>query len=145
MVSQALPCDEDRIFLPPETARPLKTWNPTPSFEFCELKFEKTKTSSDDINNLLRILREKNEVDGNNNPAIFDDHDHFLEFVDAIPYDEATWHTFAIHYTGPVDANSPSWKRRTFIIHARDPKTVFSNMISSSEFATRWDFKAYKE
>lgn len=149
---QALPCDADGVILPPDTAPPPEdlapNWAPypdKPSFEFTELKFEKKKTSVDDLNALLRILREKNEVDGNDNPAIFDDHDHFLEFIDAIPYGEATWHTFAIRYTGPVAADSPSWKRQTFIIHARDPRDVFSNMISSPEFAKRWDYKAYKE
>lgn len=138
--------------MPPDTAPPDKEMEPNwapfddePSFEFCELKFEKTKTSIDDMNALLRIWRNKNRVDGNNHPAIFDDHNHFLEFIDAIPYGEATWHTFAVRYAGPVDADSPSWKRQTFIIHHRDPKTVFSNMISSSEFATRWDYKAYQE
>lgn len=43
------------------------------------------KTSVDDVHALLRIWAERNMFTGNNDPAVFDDHDHFLEFIDAIP------------------------------------------------------------
>ncbi|KAL7279950.1 hypothetical protein ACG7TL_006361 [Trametes sanguinea] len=65
--------------------------------------------------------------------------------TDALPFGEAPWISFRIRYAGHVDANSPSWKRHTYIVHMRNPLRVAENMAGSADFLGTWDYTPFKE
>lgn len=66
-----------------------------PSFEFCELIFEKMLTSVGDINWLLKIIQAKNDL-GSGDPAIFQDADDMYAAIDGIDVEGAGWRSFRV-------------------------------------------------
>lgn len=66
-----------------------------PSFEFCELIFEKMLTSVGDINWLLNIIQAKNDL-GSGDPAIFRNADDMYAAIDGIDVEGAGWHSFRV-------------------------------------------------
>ncbi|TFY77262.1 hypothetical protein EWM64_g6749 [Hericium alpestre] len=69
------------------------------------------ESSGGDTDKLLHIL-EAGEVlkHGENAQPIYHDKDHVLNTIDAIDAGKTSWDTFSVQYTGPVDAQSASWK-----------------------------------
>ncbi|KAH9946447.1 hypothetical protein B0H21DRAFT_779117 [Amylocystis lapponica] len=149
----ARPCTEEGAFLPHHAAPPppptAEDWTPfvdRPSFEFAELTFEKMQPSKGNIDQLLRIWAAKNILDSADNvEPIFEDCQDLYNTIDAIPYGESAWHTFQVQYTGPVTAESPSWKRNKFTVHTRDTLTVAHNMAVSADFQDKFDFVPFEE
>ena len=50
-----------------------------------------------------------------------------------------------MHYTGPVDDDSPSWKRAAFEVHCRNVRTVAHNIIGTEEYDGKFDITPYQE
>ncbi|KAH9911207.1 uncharacterized protein B0H18DRAFT_1089328 [Fomitopsis serialis] len=48
-------------------------------------------------------------------------------------------------YTGPVDKDSPSWKRTDYVVHCRNARQVARNMIGNEDFNGRFDTTPYQE
>ncbi|KAH9900045.1 hypothetical protein C8Q73DRAFT_787874 [Cubamyces lactineus] len=118
-----------------------------PSFEAGELLFEKMAASKGDLEHLFRILHAKKILDGHDaeDDALFSSHQHLLDTIDAIPYGDSEWTTFVIRYAGPVAPDAPKWQRESYIVHARDSRTVVANMVSNPDFNGSWDMCPYRE
>lgn len=77
--------------------------------------------------------------------AIFDDADDLYSHIDALPYGDQSWSTFSLRYNGPVDANSPSWKRHSYVVHTRNTLRVAESMAGSTDFLHTWDYVPFEE
>ncbi|KAA1472182.1 hypothetical protein DENSPDRAFT_778039 [Dentipellis sp. KUC8613] len=136
------PCDRYGKYLapgtPPEPLDDGHDWAPfddRPSFHFAQLVFEKMQTSVGDVNTLLEILGAREcLVHGKDGKPMFQNADHLLETIDAIDYGEVSWQSFSVRYNGPIDDTSASWKRETYVIHARNTLQVVRTMLSNTEF-----------
>ncbi|KAI0349050.1 hypothetical protein OH77DRAFT_1499678 [Trametes cingulata] len=124
-------------------------WDPfadRPTFEFAEHVFEKMENSQGDIDHLLRILAARDALHGHADTSpIFEDTRDLYGTIDAITYGDLPWTSFAIRYTGPVDADSPAWKRQTYVIHTRNPMAVSEAMAASADFNGNWDYVLFEE
>ncbi|KAI0349013.1 hypothetical protein OH77DRAFT_1499682 [Trametes cingulata] len=124
-------------------------WEPfsdRPTFEFAEHAFKKMENSEDDINHLLRIIAARDALHGHEDtPPFFDDAAELLEKIDRVPYGDIPWQSFAVCYTGPVDANSPAWKQQEYVIHTRNTLHVAEAMAGSADFRGKFDTVPYEE
>lgn len=105
------------------------------------------QTSEGELNMLLNILAaEKALATGDPDArAMFESADDMTTHIDALPYGDASWTTFRVRYAGVIDANSPSWKRHTYIVHTRNPLHVAESMSASADFVHTWDYAPLKE
>lgn len=104
------------------------------------------ENSEGDIQHLLDILRARDVLHGLEDiPPIFGDANHYLSSLDAIQYGGCSWNSVAFHYSGPVDANSPSWKRKPHVIHLRNALEAVESMVASSDFKDAFDTRPYEE
>lgn len=147
-----MPCDEDGNFLhnneppPPPPIRLPTDWAPfenRPSFEYAEWAFEKAHTSAEDLNRQLRMNAAYNLLKGNGT-TMYDNIDDILSTIDEIPLGDLPWSSFSFRYTGPVDEDSPSWKRQTYTIHTRDTFAVQANILRNQDFAGAFDYTPYE-
>ncbi|KAI0757759.1 hypothetical protein C8Q80DRAFT_1091076 [Daedaleopsis nitida] len=149
----ARPCNRNGQFLPPNTPAPDQVddidWTPfpdRPSFEFVELTFENAGLSRDTLKQMFRILAAKHIADGHPEyMPIYKKYQEILDVIDAIPYGEAPWRTFAIRWRGQVTPNSPAWKREVFLVHTRDTLRVAEIMAASPDFDGNFDYVPYEE
>ena len=146
------PCNVFGAFLPQGAPPPPREafdgfapFQDRPSFEFAELIFEKMLCSRDDIDQLLHIWSAKNIVDNTGTDPVFDAHQDMLNTIDAIPWGDAPWYSFKIHWNGPITPTSPAWKRAEYVVHAQNPLQVFENMLDDGEFAKKFHPSAYQE
>ncbi|OJT03664.1 hypothetical protein TRAPUB_5692 [Trametes pubescens] len=112
-----------------------------------EIHFEQLHTSEAGINALLQTLAAEKALETGDPEAraIFDNADDLYSHIDALPYGDQSWTTFSLRYSGPVDANSPSWKRHTYIVHTRNPLRVVESMADSTDFLHTWDYVPFEE
>ncbi|PIL28280.1 hypothetical protein GSI_09568 [Ganoderma sinense ZZ0214-1] len=104
------------------------------------------ENSEGDIQHLLDILRARNVLHGLEDiPPIFGDANHYLSSLDAIQYGGCSWKSVAFRYSGPVDADSPSWKRKPHVIHLRNALEAVESMVASSDFKDAFDTRPYEE
>ena len=149
----ARPCDEEGNFLPEGAPTPPKDdavdFSPfadRPSFEFAELVFETMQVSKGNLDTLLRIIAAKNVADGHpEQPPIFDNAQEVHETIDDLPYGDATWRAYKVRYTGPIDPNSPSWMRHTYVVYMRDTLVVAKQLVGSDDFAGKYDARPFAE
>ncbi|KAI9069864.1 hypothetical protein FKP32DRAFT_1558895 [Trametes sanguinea] len=147
------PCNEDGEFLPAGQAPPPRPddidWRPfpdRPSFEYAELVFEHAHLSEGTVNALLKILAAKHVVDGMPDySTIYASYEDIEAAIDAIPYGDLKWRTFAIRYSDPIDADSPSWKRTVYYLHARNTLQVAESLSASPDFDGKFDVAPYEE
>ncbi|EIW51958.1 uncharacterized protein TRAVEDRAFT_40766 [Trametes versicolor FP-101664 SS1] len=151
------PCDANGGFIPrnqpPEPLSDDIDWSPfpdRPSYEFAELIFEDAHLSKAKIDHILLNFC----VYGCAGPgvavivaygAIYTDYKELLETIDNIELGPAKWRTFAVRYGGPVDADSPPWKREVFLVHARNPLHVAEALAASPDFKERFDVAPFEE
>ena len=148
-----LPCDANGNPLPPGAPPPPRphghNWEPfpdRPTFEFAELTYEKMESSEGEIQHLLDILRAHDVLRGPEDiPPIFNDSKHYLASLDAIQYGGCNWLSVAFQYTGPTDANSPSWKRKPYVVHYRNALESLEMMVTSPDFNGAFDTHPYEE
>ncbi|OJT10478.1 hypothetical protein TRAPUB_13008, partial [Trametes pubescens] len=113
---------------------------------FAELIFEDAHLSKGKIDHILRIWAAKHVADGHAEyGAIYSNYAELLETIDNIEYGPLAWRTFTVRYGGPVDANSPAWKRKVFYVHARNPLHVAEALASSPDFKDRFDVAPFEE
>lgn len=77
--------------------------------------------------------------------AIYKDYSAVESVIDDIPYGPKVWSTYAVRYNGPVDANSASWKRETYFIHARNTLHVAEALAGSTDFKEKFDIMPFEE
>ncbi|KAH9937976.1 hypothetical protein B0H21DRAFT_698721 [Amylocystis lapponica] len=147
----ARPCTKDGTFLPHNAPPPMQDnsedWTPfhdRPSFEFAELIYEKTQISKGDVDQLLRIWAAKNTIDGGGEP-IFEDCDDLHSTIDSIEYGEASWESFSVRYSGPITAESASWKHETYVVHTRHSLRAVQHMVGSADFDGKFDYVPFEE
>ncbi|KAJ3474086.1 hypothetical protein NLI96_g12658 [Meripilus lineatus] len=152
----ARPCDCDGHFLdegtppPPRPIPPQNDWSPfenRPAFQFAEFAFEKCHTSAQDINELLRMWQAYNILKGDDS-TMYDSLNDVLSTIDNIPLGDLPWSSFNVRYTGPIDEDSPSWKRHVYTVHTRNTFAVQANFLKNQDFARAFDrvpFRAYAQ
>lgn len=70
--------------------------------------------------------------------------DDVLADIDAIPLGDPQWASFNVRYSGPVNANSPSWQQQTYTVHTRDTFAVMEHFLKNQDFAEAWDYAPYE-
>ncbi|KAI0739088.1 hypothetical protein C8Q80DRAFT_1222300 [Daedaleopsis nitida] len=150
----ARPCTADGVFLndpdaPPPPHLPHEDFGPFKDrveYELAELLFEKMGASKGDVEHLMKILHARDILLGHDNPTpIFASHQAFLDTIDQIEEGETTWFTFSIQWAGPVEEDSPPWKRERFFVHTRDPRAIIKNLARNEEFNGKWDARPYQQ
>ena len=117
-----------------------------PQFEFAQSAFEDSELSARQLNDMLNAVVARNiSRGGTADDAIFQSHGHVMETIDNIQEGDLPFKSFSIQYTGPVDENSPSWKRAEYIIHCRDTLSVVESIAANPEFKGFFNYKPYKE
>ncbi|KAI0682814.1 hypothetical protein C8T65DRAFT_713697 [Cerioporus squamosus] len=136
------PCNIDGHPLPGDAPPPPlddnQNCDPFPNciaFEFVEHLYEKSEESEGDIAHLLNILKARDVLYGVEGiPPIFHDAAHFYASLDAIKQGQANWKSVALRYTGPVDANSPAWMHKTYVVHFCDALEAVESIAASTDF-----------
>ena len=150
MLLIAIPCTADGKFLPPHSPAPQDqrpSWTPfedRPDFEYAELHFARMETSAGNLDHELKIWAAKNLLQ-HGGPPPFQNAQELLAAIDAIQVGDAPWRSFSIRYSGTIDANTPSWKRASYVVHTRDSFTVVKNMVQSADFDKKFDYAAFRE
>ena len=115
-----------------------------PSFRFAVLAHKKVQASVTELNDLLSIWAEYNSIyDGPEPP--FHNVDDLYKTIDSIQHGDAPWESFTVRYDGPLDANSPAWKRRDYTVYCRNTSTMAHNMLANIAFKDQFDYVPYKE
>ncbi|TBU53492.1 hypothetical protein BD310DRAFT_774757, partial [Dichomitus squalens] len=150
----ARPCDREGNFLPANTPPPpsegINDFTPfedRPSFEFAELLFEKMRSSSADINQLLQILSAKRVIQTNGQDSsngFFSSTDTMYHTIDDIDFGNIEWKTIKVRYTGPMDPEA-HWMHDEYEFHYRDIEQALVNMAGSAEFENSWDYVPFEE
>jgi hypothetical protein len=65
--------------------------------------------------------------------------------IDDSSYGGAAWRELDFQYDGHVDEHSASWKKETYVSHARNTFQAVKAMVASSEFHGKWDTTPIKE
>ena len=81
----------------------------------------------------------------NRNDAPFGTHRDLLSTMDAINVGDLPWHSFKVRYTGEVDENSPTWKRETYTIYARNTLDIFRSLLQNTDFKDQFDYRPLEE
>ncbi|EPQ59878.1 hypothetical protein GLOTRDRAFT_103769 [Gloeophyllum trabeum ATCC 11539] len=149
----AQPCNEDREYLPNYIQPPgrelpgIDNWFPfdsRPSFQFAELIFKKVQMSAGNIDELLEIWAAHNTLSGSNN-TVFKDAKDLYSTLDSIPYGDAPWSSFTVHYTGELPPDAPSWKRAEYTVYCRDARTIAHNILDNPGFDGKFDYIPFEE
>jgi hypothetical protein len=151
----AHPCDADGVFLPDRALPLIDAAMPSTSdfapfdgreqFEFAEWAFVHNQSSTDDINQLLRIWAANNLQNGTEGSEPFADYDKLLKTIDTISIGESTWYSFSLCCNTPITEDSALWKTWKYIVHTCDICTVICNIVGTPKFANKFDYAAYKE
>lgn len=80
-----------------------------------------------------------------NDEAIFNNTEDLLDTIDEIELGDLPWTSFTMKYVGPLDENSPSWKRKSYMVHTRNPLMVVENFLKNQDFATSIDYSPFEE
>ena len=156
----AQPCDVDGASLPtgqpPTPPNLTHDWTPfkgRAQYELTELLFEKIEASNSETDRLLEILLSDKIMEGGE-PLYGDaDSDHsrgtassqLKATIDAIQWGDAPFQTFRVRYGGPIDDDSPEWKKTSYEVHTRNAQSVLRNMIQSVDFKDSFDYRPYAE
>ncbi|KAI0350129.1 hypothetical protein OH77DRAFT_1573834 [Trametes cingulata] len=150
----ARPCDRHGNFLPPGTLPPPRDdpqsfwpFPHRPAFTYAQIHYERLHTSEGGLDGLLRALAAAKALETGDPEAqaLFDSADDLLNHIDALPFGEQSWTSFRLRYSGPVDANSPSWKRHEYVVHTRNALQVAKNIAGSADFLHTWDYTPFEE
>ncbi|KDQ55245.1 hypothetical protein JAAARDRAFT_196095 [Jaapia argillacea MUCL 33604] len=148
-------CDENGNNLPPGAPPPPQqdsgpdNWFPfedRSTFHIAELLFKKVQMSAGDIDNLLefwaaRSVSASSDLDG----APFRDAQDLYNTIDLIEHGDAPWESFEVRYSGPVVADSPTWKQTNYRVYYRNTRTVAHNMLKNPDFDKKIDYTVFQE
>lgn len=154
VATSATPCDQDGEYLPPGTPPPTEhedvrtdDWTPfndRPSFQLAWFSYRKAELSGGDIDELMEIWAAHTVQNGGGDAPFLNKSDMYAT-IDNIQKGDAPWKAFSLKYDGPLAADSPSWKCATYRVFCRDTRTVAHNMLSSSDFDGRFDYRPFQE
>lgn len=116
-----------------------------PSFEWAKLQYKKCEATVGEIDEHLNVWAARNILNGGGGSPPFSHAGEMYDTIDAIKDGNAPWHSFAVHYSGPLTADSPTWKRITYTVHCRNSLTVAENIIGSADFHNKFDYTAFEE
>jgi hypothetical protein len=101
------------------------------------------QASAGEIDHLLELWLAQCVLTGGEPP--FRGVEELYSAIDSIKVGDANWQTFSVKYTGPIDANSPSWMKETYVVHHRNPLKVLANQVGNPDFDGKFDYVAYEE
>ncbi|KAH9923725.1 uncharacterized protein BXZ73DRAFT_91410 [Epithele typhae] len=141
------PCDERGDFLdnyaPPPAPHVRFDTAPfadRPSLDFADTIYNKMQGSVADINDILTAIHARDILLGHDDAdPIFESHTHLVTTIDAITVGGVPYKSFSIRWTGPVDNNSPQWKRESYTIHYQDIIENIRAMAGNTELHGHWD------
>ena len=108
-------------------------------FLFAEFAFRKAQLSATNIDELLKIW----SIKGDNLPFV--NHKDMYASIDATDVGNVLWKRFSCRYRGEIDEDSPSWKKKEYYVHYRDPLAVVKEMLANTTFDGQMDYAPYLE
>lgn len=149
----AQPCNRNGNFLPFTSPPSDLDDNPTyapfedrEAFEFAELMFSKAQVSKGNIDAILDIWGRRNTSQGlNEDSQIFSSAEEMYRIIDSVPHGNAPWKSVFLQYSGPIDADTPNWKRAKYELIVQDTRVVVGNMLSNTDFERHFDYVPYQE
>lgn len=105
--------------------------------------YRTSKLSKNKVNVLLDLLSAMAVQHGSVEPP-FANYDELLGKIDATTVGDVPWQCVQIqHRQEDVTDESPSWMRRTFDLHFRDPLRVLENQLANNQFHGKFDYAPY--
>ena len=98
-------------------------WTPYEScaqFELAEFLYQKVQMSTGKIDSLMQILA---MLYGDRDPP-WSSHDALYESINAIPYGDHPWQSFAMRYSGVLSDDPPLWMLADYDVWYRSPLTI---------------------
>lgn len=146
----AIPRDSEGNPVPPGARPAARTAEPNEwtseekhQFKTADFTYRKASLSGPLIDELLELWEESLEEHGASAP--FASHTELYAFIDSIKHGDAPWYCLLARWTGPIEENAPSWKRREYPVLYRDTDVVCTNMLDSPTFANGFDTVPYVE
>lgn len=147
MLISGTPCDPFGQDVPPQS-EPLPLdhlaqddWAPYESraqFELAEFLYQKVQMSASKIDCLMQILA---ALYGDREPP-WGSHDALYTSIDAIPYGDCPWQSFAVRYSGVLPEDPPSWMLADYDVWYRSPLTILEQQLGNPDFNGDIDYAA---
>ncbi|KAF7762482.1 hypothetical protein Agabi119p4_9075 [Agaricus bisporus var. burnettii] len=140
----ALPCDQEGIFLPPNTlpavlcasdATLSNPWYPFEdrlAFDWARYHFVELQSSERHINKALDLWLAAKVKAGDDTPLEWSSAEDIYDTIDSIQEGDAPFITIGFKYSGPIPPNSPCWMTQTFELCTRDARRLLHNQLSIS-------------
>ena len=96
-------------------------------------------------NDLLKIWTAREIELGHFTEAPYRNHNDLLNTIDSIELGDTPWEAFTVRYGGALNDNSPSWKRDTYTIYARDTLAVMRSVLSNPDYDRCFEYTPYRE
>ncbi|KAH9911914.1 uncharacterized protein BXZ73DRAFT_107744 [Epithele typhae] len=147
-------CDRNGVFLGNQNVPPPPyngpngyfPWEDRIAFEFTKLTYKEMQESAGNLEEILRLWHAKCILEGCPEAAPpFDSVDDLLDTIDQAPYGDTGWRVFRVRYTGPIEPNSPSWMRKTYLFYAHNTLAVAEQLAQCPEFNGKFDYRPYTE
>lgn len=118
-------------------------WRSRGEFELAEFLYAGEQMSNGNTDKLLRILDSHFAPIG----APFANHKELHSQIDAIRVGDVPWQSFSCRYKfeGTLTDLSPSWMRKEYKVHFRDPLSVIKNILADKAFVNTMDYAPYLE
>lgn len=146
------PCDVDGNFLaagesppPREKLRDFDSFGTRTRFETAEVLYEESETGRAKVDRLLRIWAAENILNRSTGKPPFENYDDMVAAIDGLSVGSNEWYSFTLGYNGPIEENTPAWKRRGYTIYARNPLTTFENQLANPTLKNKFDRAPLRE
>ncbi|KAH9915965.1 uncharacterized protein BXZ73DRAFT_54076 [Epithele typhae] len=140
------PCDQNGVPLegnapppPPPMYPDTAPFSDRPAFDFAYNTYAKMQGSEADINDILRDIRARNILQGHDVDPLFKSYEDLVTTIDQITIGDVPFITVSVRWAGPVDENSPQWKREAHVGHHRDIIETVRGMAANPELNGHWD------
>jgi hypothetical protein len=147
------PCDAFGEFLPdgappvPREQIPADDWTPFDNhlqFELADFLYTRNQMPAKQIDTLLDIWGESLRNAGGQ--PLFTSHRDLYGTIDAIPFGDVKWQSFAVKYTNiPEDGERAPWMEDTYDVWFRCPLQTIHNILANPELKGKMDFRLYRE
>ena len=152
MRSTGLPCDSTGTFLPEGALPPPREgrrdpddwfpWESEGQYRLTDFLYSKAQLSQGNVDELLRILPLVSPgTDASS--FLYRNHKEMLSTIDKIEVRDVPWEHFSCRYRGEVSDQSPSWMKKSYTVHHRDPLEVTKQILANTSFAKSMDFAPY--
>ncbi|KAL1721409.1 hypothetical protein EV715DRAFT_288546 [Schizophyllum commune] len=145
-------CDHQGHDLPEGTPPPVQQYDDTDytpfknraHFHLADFTYRDAALGKRKISTLMQIWAVYNAYRGDEPP--FRSYQDVEDTIDAIPYGDLRWKSFAASYNGaPVAGDAPSWMSAEYDVWYRDPRAVIESILGNPEFAKDFDYVPYQE